>query len=245
MVPTRFPIISRDISLLYLFASANAYVKRLDSATKGVYTKVMETSLPENNGVTTPRQVREYSHELLRRTVLEAAGRLLVQQGPDALTVRRIAQELRCSTKIIYTMFHGKDGLANALYLEGCERLRQGLIHVQPSSDMQTYLHRIGWGYWDFALANRSYYMVMFCGAIPNFTPAPESIQATETIFEQLVGILQQAAERGELVSDNPYLMAKSLWTSLHGVVSLHFMGYLDQETAQAILEQQLQQPYL
>lgn len=215
-------------------------LKRLDSTRISVYTKNMETMLPKNNNVTTPKDVRAYSHELLRRTVLEAAGRLLVQEGPDALTVRRIAQELRCSTKIIYTMFHGKDGLANALYLEGCERLRMALVNIPISSDFQTYLRRIGWGYWDFALANRSYYMVMFCGAIPNFTPAPESIQATEAIFDQLVGILQQATERGELVSDSPYLMAKSLWTSLHGVVSLHFMGYLDEETARAVLERQV-----
>lgn len=199
----------------------------------------METVLPKNNSVTTPREVREYSHELLRRTVLEAAGRLLVQEGADALTVRRIAQELHCSTKIIYTMFHGKDGLANALYLEGCERLRQTLMSIEPSSSIEVYLNRVGWSYWEFALAHRSYYMVMFCGTIPNFTPAPESIQATETAFEQLVSIIQQAVEQGQLVGDS-YLMAKSLWTSLHGVVSLDFMGYLEQDMAKHVFEHTL-----
>lgn len=180
--------------------------------------------------ITTPQQVRAYSHDLLRNTVLEAASRLLVQEGPDALTVRRIAQELHCSTKIIYTMFRGKEGLANALYLDGCERLRLALLNVPPTLAIEAYLHQIGWAYWAFALANRSYYLVMFCGAIPNFTPAAESIQTTAAVFDGLVGIIQQAIERGELATNNAHFMAKSLWTALHGVVSLYFLGHISSE---------------
>lgn len=190
----------------------------------------METTLPKRNIITTHQQVREFSHDLLRQTVLEAASRLLVQEGPDALTVRRIAQELHCSTKIIYTMFHGKDGLANALYLDGCERIRQALLNVPPAPTIDAYLQQVGWGYWSFALANRSYYSVMFCGAIPNFTPSPESIQATTAVFDQLVGIIQQAIERGELASNNAYFMAKSFWTAMHGVVSLYVLGHIPNE---------------
>jgi AcrR family transcriptional regulator len=201
----------------------------------------METSLPKKNNVTTPKEVRAYGHELLRRTVLEAASRLLVQEGPDALTVRRIAHELRCSTKILYTMFHGKDGLANALYLEGCEHLRQALVSVPRVPDIKMYLCDTGWAYWSFALANRSYYMVMFCGAIPNFAPAPSSIQATEQVFEMLVDIVQRAIERGELVADNALFMAKSLWTSLHGVLSLYFINHIPTvEEAKAVFERVL-----
>ncbi|HLH60983.1 MAG TPA: TetR/AcrR family transcriptional regulator [Ktedonobacteraceae bacterium] len=190
----------------------------------------MGTTLPNSKIITTPQQVREYSHDLLRNTVLDATSRLLVQEGPDALTVRRIAQELRCSTKIIYTMFRSKDGLANALYLDGCERLRQALFNVSSSQAIETYLYQVGWAYWSFALANRSYYLVMFCGAIPNFTPAPESIQATSAVFDELVGILQQAIERGQLASNNAHFMAKSLWTALHGVVGLYFLGHIPTE---------------
>jgi AcrR family transcriptional regulator len=190
----------------------------------------METMLPKSNAITTPQQVRAYSHDLLRNTVLEAASRLLIQEGPDALTVRRIAQELHCSTKIIYTMYHGKDGLANALYLNGCEQLRLALLNVPSAPTIEAYLLQVGWAYWSFALANRSYYSVMFCGAIPYFTPAPESIQATAAVFDELVGIIQQAIERGELASNNSYLMAKSLWTALHGVIGLYFLGHIHTE---------------
>ena len=53
---------------------------------------------PMSDKITTHRQMRTYSHELLHRNVVDAASRLLVQEGSDALTAWRIAQELECST---------------------------------------------------------------------------------------------------------------------------------------------------
>src|SRR5690348_17054545 len=99
--------------------------RELDSRESIEYISLMETPLPVGNKIVTHQQAREYGHELLRRNVIEAASRLLMEEGAEALTVRRIAQMLSCSTKIIYTMFKGKDGLADALYLEGCTRLQQ------------------------------------------------------------------------------------------------------------------------
>jgi AcrR family transcriptional regulator len=190
------------------------------------YTSLMETALPERNNTTTYRQAREYVHDLLRRNVIEAASLLLVQEGPDALTVRRIAHALECSTKIIYTMFKGKDGLANALYLEGCTHLQQAIEHVPRATNPATYAHDVSWAYWEFASANPSYYMVMFCGAIPNFQPSTVSISMTETAFQTVVGLFQQYIDEGTLPHDNAYLMAKAVWAQLHGVVSLYLMGH-------------------
>ncbi|MFD0660124.1 TetR/AcrR family transcriptional regulator [Thermocatellispora tengchongensis] len=52
----------------------------------------------------------------VRTAILDAAIRLLADEGPAALTVRRISGDVGCSTKVIYTMFGGKDGLVEALW---------------------------------------------------------------------------------------------------------------------------------
>jgi AcrR family transcriptional regulator len=175
--------------------------------------------------------MRTYSHELLRRNVIEAASRLLIQEGPDALTVRRIARELECSTKIIYTMFHGKEGLANALYREGCSGLHQAISSVPYHADPVTHLSAIAGAYWEFALTHRSYYLVMFCGAIPNFTPDKASIETTALAFEAVMHILQQYMDQGKLPVSDPVKLVKVklvkvLWAPLHGVASLYLLGY-------------------
>ncbi len=183
--------------------------------------------LPNRNNITyTYQQTREQGRELLCRNVIETASRLLVQEGPDALTVRRIAQELDCSTKILYTMFHGKDGVANALYVEGCERLQQALARVPKADDPAEYLYAMGWAYWNFALENPGFYGVMFGGAIPNFHPSDTSIHMATNAFEMLVEVVQRYMDQDILAKDDAGIIAKTLWASLHGVASLQLLGH-------------------
>ena len=73
--------------------------------------------------------------DVLRRTLLDAASRLLVAEGPQALTMRRVAAAVGCSTTVLYTAFGSKDGLADALFLEGFQRLRRRLEAVPSGGD--------------------------------------------------------------------------------------------------------------
>ena len=133
----------------------------------------METLFPKENEFTTHQQARASGHELLRRNVVEAASHLLVEEGPEALKVRRVAKALNSSTKIIYTLFEGKDGLANALYLEGCTRLGQAIAAVPKTATPQAYVRGVAEAYWTFALASPNYYAVLFGGAIPGIRCMP------------------------------------------------------------------------
>ncbi|GHO72645.1 hypothetical protein KSD_04160 [Ktedonobacter sp. SOSP1-85] len=187
----------------------------------------METQLPNKNDISTYRQVRDYGRELLRRNVIEAASRLLREEGPEALTVRHVAQTLDCSTKIIYTMFKGKDGLADALYLEGCAYLAQTIAQVPKAGTPAAYLRAVAWAYWTFALAHPSFYLVMFCGAIPHYQPSATSLHGTTTAFGVVIEILQHYdQEKALLVRDDLTLVTQTFWAALHGVVSLHLLGH-------------------
>ena len=216
--------------------------KILDKRGNIGYILSMETKLPDRNNVTTHQQARAYGHELLRRNVVEAASYLLVEEGPEALTVRRVAERLNCSTKIIYTMFQGKDGLANALYLEGCTRLSQAIGRVPQAATPAAYVHEVAWAYWAFALANPSYYVVMFGGAIPNFRPSAISIQTTATALETIVRNLQAYMAQGLLPTDDPVVLTKALWAPFHGVVSLYLLGHFSTlEEAKGAFERTVQ----
>src|SRR5262245_20030655 len=87
------------------------------------------------------------SQEELRSRLITVAGDLLLTHGADSLTVRRIAAVAGCSTTIVYTMFGNKEGLAEALYLEGFERFRRRLAAVPPQPDPLEYLTALGPAY--------------------------------------------------------------------------------------------------
>jgi AcrR family transcriptional regulator len=203
----------------------------------------METMLPEQNNIATYQEVRAYGRELLRRNVIEAASRLLREEGPEALTVRRVAQTLDCSTKIIYTMFKGKDGLADALYLEGCAGLAHTIAQVPKAATPVAYLRAVAWAYWTFALARPSFYLVMFCGAIPHYQPSATSLHTTATAFEVVIETLQRYQQEQALsANDNLALLTRTFWATLHGVVSLHLLGHFSsEEEAKTVFERALE----
>ncbi|GAB4215834.1 MAG: TetR/AcrR family transcriptional regulator [Roseiflexaceae bacterium] len=170
--------------------------------------------------------VRDQNQETLRRTVVAAAERVLLEHGAEAVTVRRIAQQLDCSTTVIYNLFGSKDGLSNALYQEGCRLLHELLAAVPTQDNPAAYLRDLAWTYWEFARRHARYYTLMFSGALPQFKPDPVSLQDVATAIGLLVGVLDRYRDQGLLAADNTGEIAMMLWSALHGVIHLGFAGH-------------------
>ncbi|GAA3392210.1 TetR/AcrR family transcriptional regulator [Cryptosporangium minutisporangium] len=177
--------------------------------------------------------------------MLDAASALLVSEGPQALTMRRIAGDIGCSTTVLYTMFGGKEGLAEALYREGFARLRQRLVDAVAfaGDDPGERLAATGRAYRENALAERAYYGVMFGQVIPGFTPSPEAVAESKRAFDVLGdAVAALRAARPDVGSRAPDGVdadlvdpTNLLWAAAHGVVSFELAGhYPDEATATA-----------
>jgi AcrR family transcriptional regulator len=160
-----------------------------------------------------------------RQLLLDAASAILQASGPDALTMRRIAAEVGCSTSVLYTMFGGKAGVAEALWREGFERLRAALEAVE-GDDPLTRLAAMGQAYRANALANPAYYSVMFARPIPGFEPSPEAYAESLRPLELLVDAVADCVTTGVFRTVDPAHIARVLWAAAHGSVSLELAGY-------------------
>ena len=198
-----------------------------------------DNSVISNDNVSNPtavtdyRRARERGREALRLGILDAAGRLLVEEGPEALSMRRVAREVNASTQVLYTMFGGKDGLANELFLEGFARLTGAHETVPHSEDPLQHLYDRAETYFENALANPNYYRVMFFDAIPGFRPSEETLTKTWGTFDALAEAVRACARAGLFareVEEEPREAALSLWSAAHGVVSLYLAGHLPDE---------------
>lgn len=164
--------------------------------------------------------------EVLRAVLLDAASRLLTEEGPQALSMRRIAQEMGCSTMVLYTLFGSKQQLADALYHEGFARLQHALDAVPPADDPLAYLAGLGDAYRANAQAHPNYYGIMFGRPIPEFAPSTESrAQAAESL-QLLTVAAQRCVEAGRFREVTAAEVAETLWAAVHGAVSLELAGY-------------------
>ncbi|MEV0147595.1 MULTISPECIES: TetR/AcrR family transcriptional regulator [unclassified Nonomuraea] len=176
------------------------------------------------------------SHDELRSRLLDVAVNLLVSDGPESLTMRRIASEAGCTTTVIYTMFGNREGLAEALYLEGFERFRRFLEAVPQRDNPFEYLSALGPAYRQACLAEPGYYSLMFERAIPGFEPSERARTLARAALNILDRVIADCISAGYLVPTQPRKIADALWAAAQGAVSLERAGHLrDAQTYEAV----------
>lgn len=175
-------------------------------------------------GESVPRDVST-TKELgaLRQDLLDAAMRVLREQGALHLTLRRVADTARTSTMGIYTCFGSRTGLLEAIYQYGFKILHEAMTtslngHVDP----QARIMAVARGYREFALADPALYALMFERPLPDFDPSPEQRNAALRLtFDLLTQATTAAEETGLIRQGDPVRAAYLVWTTIHGIVSI------------------------
>lgn len=159
----------------------------------------------------------------LRRAILDQARHLLVNEGYDRLSMRKIASAVGCSATSIYLHFESKDALTHALIDEGMQRLGDALDAADPGGAAPARLDALGHAYVRFGLDNPEYYQIMFQLHPERMARYPaENYRRARRNIERFAGVLAEGETAGSLAPvPTPDVAAHVLWTALHGLVSL------------------------
>jgi AcrR family transcriptional regulator len=164
----------------------------------------------------------------LGTALLEAAARLLADEGRAGLTTRRLAAAVGTSTTVVYTHFGGMDNLVRAMVHEGFARLHRRMSTVHATGDAVADIMALGHAYRANALDHSQLYLVMFgSAALGEFALADGDRQHGRYTLAPLVEAVSRAIEQGRFRPGDPLLIAQNMWIALHGLVSLELGGYL------------------
>lgn len=162
----------------------------------------------------------------VRRRLLEAAALLLDEEGPTALTARRLAAAAQTSTMAVYTHFGGMPALVSEIVVEGFKRLADHVTHLPQTEDPVADLFDLAFAYRANALENPHLYSVMFgATSLGGYSLAPEDRAVGTYTFEVLSAAVARAMDAGRLRGHDPALAAQQLWTAMHGYVMLEMAG--------------------
>ncbi len=156
----------------------------------------------------------------------QAASQLIQTQGLEKLTVRRVAEESACSTMLVYKHFGSKNGLLDALFVEGFEHLIQMQNELRETSDPAELLMALCTGYRRVALAYPRHYQIMTLN-INDYTPSSEAAvwaKNSLSFLEEAAGSWLKAQQKPTLA---PPELAHQLFASCHGWVNLEINGFL------------------
>jgi len=174
---------------------------------------------------TTPEKsrsgVRHRPSDESSAAILDAARDLLAREGQGALTVRRIAAAAGGSTMNVYSRFGGKDGVIDALLIEGFEKLTEVIRDAHASPDAIDDLMTCARGYRTFALTHSTYYELMFDRSIPGYEMSAQAISAAAAGLGSLAERVQRAMDEGVIRDGDAIQTATVFWSACHGPVSL------------------------
>jgi AcrR family transcriptional regulator len=212
-----------------------------------------KNTVTSKNGATNYRNAQYLHQQELRKGILDDTSDLLMREGTTALSMRRIAQLVGCSTTVLYTMFGNKQGLIDELYLRGFDMVRQALEAVPRSGHPQEDIYALGNAYRNFALTHSTYYAIMFLKIMPEYTPSKENLQLGEKSLQLLVDTVQDCVTPQTITEDEAWEIARIVWATVHGHVGLELAGHFDypgvssqqmlKRALQAIVEQFLPTP--
>lgn len=169
--------------------------------------------------VSTPETPEREPEATPGRVILDAALSVLARDGEARFTVRNIAHEAGCSTTGVYTWFGGKPGLVDAIFVDGFESFDRALAVPYADDD----LLGAGRAYRQWALANRTHYLVMFGRAVPDVAPGDAALARGLQSFLDLVSAVRRL--RPDLGDDDAFGWAYHVNATVHGYVMTELTG--------------------
>lgn len=165
---------------------------------------------------------QKYHHGDLRQALLDEGMALVQESGPDALTLRKLAQRLGVSAMAPYRHYPDKEALLAAIAAEGFRRLQARLEAAERSDESPgSTLLREGIAYVLFALDNPALFRLMFGTNRPQGLD-PDLDAARAGAFGVLMRHMQASAS-----TDERSARARGCWSLVHGLALLLLDGLL------------------
>jgi AcrR family transcriptional regulator len=166
--------------------------------------------------------------------LVEAAARVLAEEGPAALTSRRLAAEIGSSTMAVFSRFQNMGEVRRAVREEGFARLDARLDTLPETDDPVADLVAAGVTYFAEGVANPHLYRAMFLDR------PPQDDDLGAGTYQRLVAVVGRCVLAGRFPAAQESLVpvwAAQLWSMRHGMVIMSVAGLLPDEQARFVLD--------
>ncbi|NLG66852.1 MAG: TetR/AcrR family transcriptional regulator [Actinobacteria bacterium] len=166
---------------------------------------------------------RERQRQAVRRELLQVARELMLEVGPDNVTLREVARRADFSPAAIYTYFANRDAIILALMEDSFRRLDEYVRRVPRNSSPDRRVIEFCLAYMDFGRENPADLRSILAANsldLPEGVDPSLGLEAARLIGETFREGMQQGvfrAHEGLSASE----MAYQLWALVHGMTVL------------------------
>lgn len=169
------------------------------------------------------RKIRK--KEEVRSSILKAAWQLVLEEGWQALSIRKIAEAIEYSVPVIYDHFENKEAILFELTRQGFQKLNENLTKARKRSSVpEKQLDAIAYSYWEFAFDNKAYYQVMYGLGMPSCETISQIVEL-KTFSDLILEPIKKLIASGNNKQVDPFLKLHTFWSMLHGMISINMMN--------------------
>jgi len=162
--------------------------------------------------------------EEVRSGILAAAWNMVITEGWQSLSIRKIADAIEYSIPVIYNHFENKEAILLEFSKEGFQKLAVVLTEAKNSEETPSaQLSAMADAYWDFAFENKEYYQLMFGLGIPACEMVNQITEMKE-MTSILISTIKEALEAADNTVSDYFLKFHTYWSILHGLVSIQMI---------------------
>ncbi|MGW0704006.1 TetR/AcrR family transcriptional regulator [Streptomyces sp. NPDC002867] len=165
----------------------------------------------------------------VRRRLLDEAARVLAEQGPAALSARRLVKAVGASTMAVYTHFGSMPNLVREVMREGFERFRARALAVPQGEDPVATIAALCRCYQDFARDEPHVYAVLFGGStLAGFELDDDDRRMGVSVLRFPRDAIRRSVDSGRFrAGADADLLVRQLFAQMHGIAQLARAGYI------------------
>jgi AcrR family transcriptional regulator len=165
---------------------------------------------------------RPYHHGDLRNACVAIALEILQESGKNGITLRTVAERIQVSHSAPYRHFRTKRDLLAACIASGFSMLEKAVTEAVEGAGEGPIdqLFAGSYAYAKFGASHPQLYKLMFGSDLAD-SDYPDVAKSAAAAFGVSIAFLKAAQEKGIVRKADPWLQAFTLWSALHGIVSL------------------------
>jgi AcrR family transcriptional regulator len=165
--------------------------------------------------------------EATAAALLDASERILEAEGLDALSVRRVADEVGTTTRAVYSLFGSKEGLLGSLGAHAFDILGELVGAQRLTQDTAADLARAGLAFRRFALEHPALFRLAVLRVLTDTTTSRQFGAAAARAFAVLESRVQRVKDAGLLGDRDVYEVACEFHALCEGLASVELRGTL------------------
>lgn len=164
--------------------------------------------------------------ETTAERIAHVALAILEKEGPEAVSMRRVAHAVGITPMAIYHHFPNRDFLLNTITDREFAKLLSHIESHPLRGTVEEKLIAVMEGYVDYAFAQPRVFDFVFSRPRPGARQFPKDFRARQSpTMNPVADVIAAEIQKGNLKKDDVWELAFALWAHVHGYIMLYRGG--------------------